>query len=121
MHAHALRSFTFLAIPTDGSGAFPDAASLKRQIAQAVIANSEVTGNALGFYTPPEEIRELRLTSAAFDQVRCRWHAHRQPDHASPPAIALKAFVTGFGQDDKGHTWASIEVHPGEDRWEPRS
>jgi hypothetical protein len=70
-----------------------------------------------GGYAPPNEIREVRVTAAAVDQIRCMWHSYRNRGQMSPPAMPLKIFAFAFGQES-GSTWASIEVFPGLDNWE---
>ena len=115
--SHKLHSFSFTSLVSESWDSFPTADSLKKQIALAVLAHSELTQEALGFYSPPNEIREIAITSAAFDQIRSMWHGYRSRGHLSPPSIPLKIFVSGFGQE-AGNTWASIEVFPGLDNWE---
>jgi len=88
------------------------------QIALAALAHCELTEVALGLQAPPKEVRDVQLTQAAADQIRCMWHGHRSRGHSAPPTIPLKVFVTGYGQDGEGHTWADIEVHPGLSIWE---
>lgn len=115
--SHKLHSFEFTSLVSESWDSFPDSAKLERQIAIAVLAHSELAQEALGFYAPPKEIREIKVTAAVFDQVQCMWHGHRNRGHMSPPPIPLKIFVFGFGQDARS-TWASIEVLPGLDSWE---
>jgi hypothetical protein len=96
---------------------FPTAEQVRKHIALAVLAHSNLTEEALGFFRPPKEIREVKVTEAVHDQVRCMWHGHRDWGKKSPPPIPLKIFVFGYGQDAKS-TWANIEVLPGLDCWE---
>lgn len=95
----------------------PSVADLKQQIAMAVISDSEITDTAIGFYSPPKRIRNVRISDAALDQIACMWHGHRKAGSSSPPAIPLKYFVKGFGQVPSD-TWADVEVLPGVDSWE---
>lgn len=95
---------------------FPSAEQVRKHIALAVLAHSELTDEKLGFYEPPKDIKEVRITEAAHDQIRCMWHAHRDRGKRSPPPIPLRIFVFGFGQD-ASNTWASIEILPGLDSW----
>jgi hypothetical protein len=115
--SHKVHSLDFMSLVSESWDSFPDPEKLKKQIALAVLAHSELTDEALGLYAPPKEIREVRVTAAVFDQVKCMWHGHRNRGHKSPPPIPLKIFVFGFGQDATS-TWASIEVLPGLDNWE---
>jgi hypothetical protein len=115
--SHRLRELDFTSLVSESWDTFPNLENLKKQIATAVLAHSELTQEALGFYTPPKEIEEVRVTAAAFDQITCMWHGHRNRGRLSPPPIPLKIFVFGFGQGS-GSTWASIEVFPGMDNWE---
>jgi hypothetical protein len=115
--SHKLHSFEFTSLVSESWDSFPDPDKLKKQIAIAVLAHSELAGEVLGPYAPPKEIRALRITEAAFDQVHCMWHGHRSRGHISPPPIPLKFFVYAFGQDASS-SWANIEVMPGLDAWE---
>lgn len=117
MPMHALQDLPFTSVVPGRAGAFPDIASLRRQIALAALAHCELTEQALGVYTPPKEVREVQLTRAAADQIRSMWHGLRLEGSTAPPTIPLKVFVTGFGQDADGSTWADIEVHPGLPDW----
>ena len=114
---HGLLSIQFTSLTSENWDGVPEVNKLKTQIAQTVLACSELTDEALGIFTPPEEIREVLLTQAVYDQIRSMWHGQRERGHASPPTIPLKIFVLGFGHSD-GKTWASIEVHPGRDNWD---
>lgn len=114
---HGLHSIQFTSVTSERWDSLPDADKLAVQIGQAVMAHSELSEEALGLYEPPDEIREVRLTQAVYDLVRCMWHGHREKGHASPPPIPLKVYVFAHGQSG-GNSWASIEVHPGSDRWE---
>jgi hypothetical protein len=116
MPNHQLHDLEFVAVTSERWDSLPDMATLKPQLAMSALARCELTGDAFGFYSPPDEIREVYLTSAAADQIRCMWHGHRPSEKNAPPAIPLKVFVTGFGQSG-GRTWASIEVHPGMNDW----
>lgn len=118
MSMHALLNLPFTSTTPERWESLPDMTTIKRHIGLAALAHCELTDGALGFYAPPKEIRELHLTHAAADQIRCMWHGHRNRANASPPTIPLKIFVTGFGQDGKGHSWADLEVHPGMENWE---
>lgn len=118
MSMHALQEFSFTSVTPEHWESLPSAEAIKRHLASALLAHSEVTGQALGLHTPPKEIREIHLTHAAADQVRCMWHGHRNQGNKGLPTIPLKVFVTGGGQNGKGHTWASVEVHPGVPNWE---
>lgn len=113
---HKIHSLNFNSLISESWDSFPDPEKLKKQIAIAILAHSELSEDELGFYAPPKEIREIRVTEAVFDQVRCMWHGHRSQGHQSPPPIPLKFFVFGFGQD-AANTWASIEVLPGLEDW----
>ncbi|MBX3624732.1 MAG: hypothetical protein KF892_06945 [Rhizobacter sp.] len=117
MPMHALQDLPFTSVVPGRPGALPDVATLKRQIALAALAHCELTEQALGVYTPPKEVREVQLTYAATDQIRTMWQGLRQAGSTAPPTIPLKVFVTGFGQDSNGDTWADIEVHPGLPEW----
>ncbi len=114
---HGFQTIQFTSLTSEAWNSLPDVESLKGQISQAILAHSEVSEEALGFYRPPDEIRELVLTQAVYDQIRCMWHGHRPRGHASPPPIPLRIFVYGYGQAE-GRSWACIEVHPGVDNWE---
>ena len=118
MSMHQLQDLAFTSVTPEHWESFPESEAIKRHIALAALAHSELTEKALGLYSPPKEIREVILTHAAADQIRCMWHGHRSRGNKAPPTIPLKVFVTGGGQDGKGHTWANIEVHPGIDNWE---
>lgn len=118
MSNHELQELAFTSITPEHWESFPDAQAIKRHLALAALAHSELTGKALGFHNPPKEIREIHLTHAAFDQIRCMWHGHRNRSNKAPPTIPLKFFVSAFGQDGEGHTWADIEVHPGMSNWD---
>jgi hypothetical protein len=115
---HALKDLPFTSVTSERWDTLPDVPALRRQIAMAALARCELTDEALGLYTPPKEVREVQLTHAAADQIRCMWHGHRSSGSKAPPNIPLKLFVTGFGQDGNGNTWANIEVHPGLANWE---
>jgi len=118
MSEHALQDLPFTSINPERWGTLPDIRGLKMQIALAALAHCELTEVALGLQAPPKEVRDVQLTQAAADQIRCMWHGHRSRGHSAPPTIPLKVFVTGYGQDGEGHTWADIEVHPGLSIWE---
>ena len=115
--SHAVINLSFSSLISKNWDRFPDIENIKKQIAVAVLAQSELTGQELGFYTPPQEIKEVHLTFAAQDQIRCMWHGHREVGKKSPPDIPLRIYVCGFGQE-AGATWASIEVLPGLENWE---
>ncbi len=114
---HGMISLYFTSIVPERWDSLPDLEKLKKQIALAAVAHSELHDVALGFDAPPNEVREVRITAAAADQIRCMWHGHRSRDQISPPSIPLKIFVIEAGQNHQG-TWASIEVHPGMDDWD---
>ena len=103
--------------PSSWAG-MPSQSSIKQQISLAVLADSELSSTALGFYTPPKRVREVILSSAAFDQIRSMWHGHRAASSISPPTIPLTYFVIGFGQSPPD-SWVDIEVLPGLENWEP--
>lgn len=115
--AHKVLTLDFTSVIPDGWDGFPNPEKFRREIGLAVLAHSEIADEVLGMYRPPDEIREVHITAAAFDQVRCMWHGHRERGRGSPPSIPLKVFVCGFGQKS-GHTWANIEVLPGMDNWD---
>ncbi|WP_374679684.1 hypothetical protein [Hydrocarboniphaga effusa] len=115
--AHQIISLSFTSLISERWSSFPNHEKLTKEIALAVLAHSELNEEALGLYAPPKEIKEIKVTNAAFDQIQCMWHGHRQSGQQSPPPIPLKIFVFGFGQDASS-TWASIEVLPGIDSWE---
>lgn len=117
MTQHALKAFSFASLTAERWDSFPETATILKQVGEAILAQSEVSGEHLGFHAPPNEVREVRMTVAALDQIRCMWHGHREPGRHSPPAIPLRYFVTGFGQSNE-KSWASVEVHPGADNWE---
>ena len=114
--SHNLLSLNFTSLVSESWDSLPDPERLKKQIAAAALVHSELTQEALGLYAPPMEMREVRVTAAAADQIRCMWDGHRNRGQISPPAIPLKIFAFAFGQDS-GNTWASIEVFPGVDNW----
>lgn len=118
MSMHQLQDLTFTSVTPKQWESFPDLQSIKRHIALAALAQSELTRKALGLYSPPKEIREVVITHAAADQIRAMWHGHRDRGKKAPPTIPLKLFVIGCGQDGKGRTWADIEIHPGMSNWE---
>jgi hypothetical protein len=113
---HKLHRFEFTSLAAETWDSLPDLEKLKKQIALALLAHSELTQQALGAYAPPNEIREVRVSTAAFDQIAHMWHGHRDNGQMSPPPIPLKIFVFSFGQNPDG-SWASIEVLPGLDDW----
>jgi hypothetical protein len=117
MSQHRLRPLSFASLTSEHWESLPNLESIKRQIGDAILAQSEVYDEAIGFYSPPHEIRDIHLTHAAADQIRFMWHGHRKTGRRSPPTIPLKFFVTGFGQSN-GRTCANVEIHPGMDRWE---
>ncbi|MCX4151742.1 MULTISPECIES: hypothetical protein [Paraburkholderia] len=114
---HKVICLNFTSLVPDRWNSLPDVEGLKRQLASAAIAHSEVHGVELGLYAPPEQVREVKISAAAADQIQCMWHGHRSKGQISPPVIPLKIFVFGMGQDAQG-TWVAIEVHPGVDDWE---
>ena len=114
---HKLQSVQFTSLTSESWESLPDMERLRQQIVLAVLAHSELTGESLGLYSPPKEIRQVLITNAAHDQIRVMWHGHRQRGHKAPPAIPLKIFVFGGGQAD-GTTWSNIEIHPGLDSWD---
>jgi hypothetical protein len=114
---HGFHRIQFASLTSESWAELPDVESLGGQISQAILAHSAVTEEALGFYRPPDELRELVLTQAVHDQIRCMWHGHRSVGRTSPPPIPLRIFVYGFGQEN-GKTWAKVEVHPGLDNWQ---
>ncbi|WP_395065563.1 hypothetical protein [Paraburkholderia silvatlantica] len=114
---HKLIFLNFTSLVSERWNSLPDIENLKKQLAVAAIAHSELHGIELGLYAPPKEVREVKISAAAADQIRCMWHGHRESEQLSPPPIPLKIFVFEMGQDAQG-TWASIEVHPGLDDWE---
>lgn len=114
---HSTLDFEFNSLIAHGWDTFPTAESLKNQIATVALAQSELKEWQLGFFSPPDKIVEVHLTSAARDQIICMWHGHRKLDKQSPPSIPLRLFVFGFGTDSGG-SWANLEVLPGLDTWE---
>jgi hypothetical protein len=114
---HGFIGIQFTSLTSERWDGVPEVNRLKGQIAQTVLACSELTDEALGIFTPPQEIRDVVLTQAVYDQIHTMWHGHRAQGHAAPPAIPLKIFVLGYGQSE-GRSWANIEVHPGLDDWE---
>jgi hypothetical protein len=114
---HNVISLNFTSLVSVRWNSLPDIENLKKQLAIAVIAHSELHGIALGIYSPPKEVREVNISAAAADQIRCMWHGHREREQISPPLIPLKIFVFAMGQDAQ-ETWVSIEVHPGLDNWD---
>ena len=118
MSLHKLQDLAFTSVSAEQWDSMPSAHSLKRQIALSALATCELTNSSLGIYSPPQEVREVHITNAAADQIRCMWHGHRTRGSKAPPTIPLKLFVTGYGQSAEGHTWADIEVHPGMGDWD---
>jgi hypothetical protein len=114
---HCFYELPFTSVTSERWDSLPDMKVIEQQIASAALAHCEVAGYHLGLYSPPKEIKEVRITVAAMDQIQCMWWGHRDHIRASPPTVPLKVFVTGAGQDGRGHSWASIEVHPGMDDW----
>lgn len=108
--------FSFTSLDPNAWLGYPTQENLCEEIAQAVLAHSEVLEKPLGFYVPPDEIREVRITVAALDQIRCMWHGHRKAGHQSPPVIPLSFFVYSFGQEN-GKSYACIEILPGLEAW----
>lgn len=94
--SHSLHTFEFTSLTSESWDSFPDSEKLRKHIAGAVLAYSELSGNALGFYSPPKDIREILVTQAVFDQVLTMWHGHRDKNHIAPPSIPLKLFVFWF-------------------------
>lgn len=94
----------------------PNETDLRKQLSTALLAHSELKQIELGFYNPPDEIRTLLITNAAYEQIKIMWHGHRQRDSKSPPPMPLKFFVFGFGQSE-GNTWVDIELLPRMDDW----
>ena len=117
MSQHNLHILPFTSLTSERWDSLPDMKTMRQQIASAALAHCEISGDVFGFYSPPNEIRDVQITAAAVDQIRCMWHGHREGNKSSPPVILLKLFVTGFGQAN-GETWAELEVHPGLDDWE---
>lgn len=115
---HGFHELPFASLTSERWDSLPNLKLIEQQIASAALAHCEIAGYDLGLHSPPKEIREIRVTAAAVDQIQCIWWGHRERNRASPPTIPLKIFVTGAGQDGRGHTWADIEVHPGLDNWE---
>ncbi|MFY4713443.1 hypothetical protein ACVCH0_01055 [Burkholderia glumae] len=114
---HKFICLNFTSVISERWDSLPDVEKLKSQLAIAALAHCELHDVELGLYATPKEVREVTITSAAADQIRCMWHGHRGRGQISPPVIPLRIFVFAFGQDSGG-TWASIEVHPGLDDWE---
>jgi hypothetical protein len=117
MAQHELRSLSFASLTSEHWDSFPDLRSITKQIGDAILAHSEVSKDSVGLYAPPNEIRNVHLTDAAADLIRCMWHGHREKGRRGPPAIPLKVFVTRFGQGN-GRSWADVEIHPGVDNWD---
>ncbi|WP_412530396.1 hypothetical protein [Burkholderia lata] len=107
----------FTSLVSDRWNSLPNIENLKKQLAIATLAHSELHGVALGLYIPPREVREVKISAAAADQIQCMWHGHRVGGQISPPVRPLKIFVFGMGQGEQG-TRANIEVHPGMDDWD---
>jgi hypothetical protein len=114
--SHQTYNIEFTSSTPEGWDAVLRADKLKRQIALSALAHCDLTQEAFGLYDSPTEIREVHLTTAAFDQIRVMWDGHRQLGRTSPPSVPLKVFVSAFGHQ-AGHTWASLEVLPGTDNW----
>jgi hypothetical protein len=95
----------------------PSREEVERVISLAVLAQSEIADETLGFYKPPRRIGKLSITLAALDQIHCMWHGFRESPSISPPAIPLQYFIVGFGQKPPD-TWVDIEVHPGLSTWD---
>jgi hypothetical protein len=111
---HGLLSVPFTSLTSENRDGVPEVNKLKTEIAQTVLACSELTDEALGIFTLPEEIREVLPTQAVYDPIGSMWHGQRDRGHASPPPLPLKIFVVGFGHSD-GKTWPGIEGPPGRD------
>ncbi|WP_186020403.1 hypothetical protein [Burkholderia gladioli] len=114
---HKFISLNFTSLVSERWNSLPNIEQMKKQIAVAALAHSELHDIELGLAAPPGEVRDVRISAAAADQIQCMWHGHRQGGQLSPPVIPLKLFVFEMGQDVQG-TWANIEVHPGMDDWE---
>lgn len=115
--SHRIINLNFTSFVSERWSSLPNQEKLAKEIALAVLAHSEISKESFGLYAPPNEIKDVKVTNAAFDQIQCMWHGHRQRGRQSPPPIPLKVFVFGDGQDASS-TWASIEVLPGLDSWE---
>lgn len=118
MSIHELIEFQVVFTETKLWDNFPDVPTIKRQVSVALLANCSLTDTDVGIFSSPTEIREITVTSAAIDQIRCMWHGHRNVGYRSPPVMPLKVFVIGGGQDGTGRSWVDIEVLPGISSWE---
>ena len=96
---------------------WPSREELESYLSTAILLDSEITVKSLGFYKPPKRIRKLKISNAAYDQIEKMWWGHRDRDAESPPAIPLKYFVFGFGQNPPDN-WVDVEMLPGVDDWD---
>jgi hypothetical protein len=114
--SHKLHSLKLVPASPASWATFPNVQDLKKIISSAVLADSEITDTALGFYKPPKRVRNMRISVAAQDQIQLMWHGHRKSGAKSPPFIPLKYFVTAFGQNPPD-TWVDVEIFPGLENW----
>lgn len=114
--SHKLHSLSLIPVSPASWSTFPKAGELENLISNAVLSDSEITDTSLGFYKPPERVRNLNISVAAQDQIKSMWHGHRNSEAKSPPFIPLKYFVCAFGQKPPD-TWVDIEVFPGLEDW----
>ena len=113
---HCLFNMNFVStIPSTWE--WPSRKRLEELLSIAVLIDSEITDKSLGLYNPPERVRKLKISNSAYDQIRRMWWGHRDIGADSPPAIPLKYFVFGFGQNPPDN-WVDIEILPGIDEWD---
>jgi hypothetical protein len=76
MSQHRLQPLAFASLTSEHWESLPNLESIKKQIGDAILAQSEVYDEAIGFDLRLHEIRNIHLTHAAADQIRFMWHGY---------------------------------------------
>ncbi|TCG04922.1 hypothetical protein BZM27_37490 [Paraburkholderia steynii] len=74
---HKVICLNFASLVSERWNSLPNIEQLKKQLAVAALAHSELHDIELGLAAPPGEVREVKISAAAADQIQCMWHGHR--------------------------------------------
>jgi hypothetical protein len=104
-----------------GSSEFPELEFVQTRIRQSLMTHAilhDMAGRLVDSVMP---IGDVKLTNAAFRQIRAMWWAARDRSaYNSPPRIPLKCFVYGY-RSGEGQETLHVEILPGLDEWDPDS
>jgi len=118
---HKVWSFVaeFNPVPEEESGV-PSSEFIERRIRDSLVEDNILQDLFDMGGKQPVKIGEIRITAAAYTQVRDMWwYARDESTRQLAPKIPLKYFTFMTERRD-GKETISVEIHPGLDDWEPQ-